>query len=246
MSSSSLDLLIPTSEMKTGDCSPLDPESSEDSFLLPGTARKRNNNNKRRFSDQQIRSLESIFEEETKLEPRKKVQLARDLGLQPRQVGIWFQNRRARWKSKQIEREYNVLRANYDALAASFESLKKEKLGLVKQLQKLREPLEKSQGGGENANRSTTSTGREAEVSRCDVESKKPVEEAGVDLGALVFSEGESCRSLERFGPEEVDLITMTEPAHSSITWPNDWVDIDSGSFSDQSCNTMEWWDFWA
>ncbi|XP_068635820.1 homeobox-leucine zipper protein ATHB-7-like [Aristolochia californica] len=230
--------------MENGDCSPMGPESSEDSFLLPETARKRSN--KRRFSNEQIRSLESIFEEETKLEPRKKLQLARDLGLQPRQVAIWFQNRRARWKSKQIERDYNVLRANYDALAASFESLKKEKLGLVKQLQKLGELLEKSQGGTENANRSATSSGREAEVTGYDVESKKPVVEARVDLEAFTHSERQSCKSLERFGPEEVDLITMTEPAQSSITWPNDWADIDPGSFSDQSCNTMEWWDFWA
>ncbi|KAL4322160.1 hypothetical protein AHAS_Ahas14G0182700 [Arachis hypogaea] len=52
--------------------------------------------NKRRFSDEQIRSLECIFESESKLEPKKKIQLARDLGLQPRQGFIWFQNRWAR------------------------------------------------------------------------------------------------------------------------------------------------------
>ncbi|XP_072070794.1 uncharacterized protein [Arachis hypogaea] len=42
--------------------------------------------NKRRFSDEQIRSLECIFESESKLEPKKKIQLARDLGLQPRSL----------------------------------------------------------------------------------------------------------------------------------------------------------------
>lgn len=90
--------------------------------------------NKRRFSDEQIRLLEMMFEEETKLEPKKKLQAARELGLQPRQVAIWFQNRRARWKSKQLEREYNLLKANYDALAQSFDSLKKEKQSLLKQV----------------------------------------------------------------------------------------------------------------
>lgn len=102
----------------------------------PQTPRKKKNKmkNKRRFSDEQIRLLESIFESETKLEPRKKLQLARDLGLQPRQVAIWFQNRRARWKSKQIEQDYRTLRANYDNLASRFESLKKEKQTLMLQV----------------------------------------------------------------------------------------------------------------
>lgn len=96
--------------------------------------KKSNKNNKRRFSDEQIRSLETMFESEARLEPRKKLQLARDLGLQPRQVAIWFQNKRARWKSKQLERDYSILRSNYNSLASRFESLKKEKQALVNQV----------------------------------------------------------------------------------------------------------------
>uniref|UniRef100_A0A0E0EU30 Homeobox-leucine zipper protein n=1 Tax=Oryza meridionalis TaxID=40149 RepID=A0A0E0EU30_9ORYZ len=88
---------------------------------------------KKRFSEEQIKSLESMFATQTKLEPRQKLQLARELGLQPRQVAIWFQNKRARWKSKQLEREYSALRDDYDALLCSYESLKKEKLALIKQ-----------------------------------------------------------------------------------------------------------------
>jgi hypothetical protein len=89
---------------------------------------------KRRFTEEQIRSLESMFHaHHAKLEPREKAELARELGLQPRQVAIWFQNKRARWKSKQLEREYSALRDDYDALLCSYESLKKEKLALIKQ-----------------------------------------------------------------------------------------------------------------
>lgn len=98
------------------------------------TTRKKRNKNKRRFSDEQIRSLESMFESETRLEPRKKLQLAKELGLQPRQVAIWFQNKRARWKSKQLERDYSILRANYNSLASRFETLKKEKQALAIQV----------------------------------------------------------------------------------------------------------------
>lgn len=108
----------------------------EDQNLTCQQPRKRTNKkmNKRRFSDEQIKSLESIFESETRLEPRKKVQVARELGLQPRQVAIWFQNKRARWKSKQIEQEYRILRDSYENLASQFEFLKKEKQSLLIQV----------------------------------------------------------------------------------------------------------------
>uniref|UniRef100_A0A6N2KIX9 Homeobox-leucine zipper protein n=1 Tax=Salix viminalis TaxID=40686 RepID=A0A6N2KIX9_SALVM len=98
--------------------------------------------NTRRFSDEQVRSLESVFESETKLEPRKKTQLARELGLEPRQVAIWFQNRRARWKTKQMEQKYKTLKASYDDLASSYESLKNERESLLLQISYFRSPLE--------------------------------------------------------------------------------------------------------
>ncbi|KAE8694684.1 Homeobox-leucine zipper protein ATHB-7 [Hibiscus syriacus] len=109
-------------------------------------SKKNKMKNKRRFSDEQIRLLESIFESETNLDPRKKMQLARELGLQPRQVAIWFQNRRARWKSKRIEQDYNTLKANYDNLESRFEWLKKEKQSLILQMQKLSELLAEPRG----------------------------------------------------------------------------------------------------
>lgn len=108
------------------------------SEINSGVTMKKNNKkksyNQKRFSKDQIKSLELIFESETRLEPRKKVQLARELGLQPRQVAIWFQNKRARWKSKQLEKEYNILRASYNSLASQFEIMKKEKQALVSEV----------------------------------------------------------------------------------------------------------------
>lgn len=94
----------------------------------------RNSKTKRKFSDEQIKSLEIMFEAESRPESRRKQQLANELGLQPHQVAIWFQNRRARLKTKQIELEYRILKASYDTLASSFESLERERQSLLLQV----------------------------------------------------------------------------------------------------------------
>lgn len=111
-----------------------DAEYSPPASMADAFAMRKKSMNRRRFSEEQIKSLESIFESESRLEPRKKLQLAGELGLHPRQVAIWFQNKRARWKSKQLERDYSVLRANYNTLASRFEALKKEKQALTTQV----------------------------------------------------------------------------------------------------------------
>ncbi|CAI0399286.1 unnamed protein product, partial [Linum tenue] len=82
---------------------------------------------KRRLSVDQVQFLEKSFEVENKLEPERKIQLAKDLGLQPRQVAIWFQNRRARWKTKRLEKDYDALQSSFDALKADYDGLLKEK-----------------------------------------------------------------------------------------------------------------------
>ncbi|XP_062097978.1 homeobox-leucine zipper protein ATHB-16-like [Humulus lupulus] len=92
---------------------------------------------KRRLSSDQVKALERYFEMENKLEPERKAKLADELGLQPRQVAIWFQNRRARWKTKQLEKDYNLLKSNYDSLKFSYEALQKQNETLTKKIRQL-------------------------------------------------------------------------------------------------------------
>ncbi|KAL8160954.1 hypothetical protein V2J09_012443 [Rumex salicifolius] len=104
---------------------------------------------KKRLSLEQVKTLEKNFELGNKLEPERKLQLAKALGLQPRQVAIWFQNRRARWKTKQLEKDYNVLKRQFDAIRSDNDSL----LSLNK---KLHSELLALKSGG-NATNPTTS-----------------------------------------------------------------------------------------
>ncbi|XP_065860085.1 homeobox-leucine zipper protein ATHB-12-like [Euphorbia lathyris] len=201
------------------------------------TGRKKNKNkNKRRFSDEQIKSLESIFESESRLEPRKKLQLAKDLGLHPRQVAIWFQNKRARWKSKQLERDFTILRANYNSLASRFENLKKEKQALTIQLQKLNDLMQKSGGeereccAGANTSEGESENG---EGRKCQSEEK----------GSLIEEESSIIKA-EYFGlEEEANLMSIGD---GSLTSQEDWGTLESDALFDHSNNGCQWWDFWA
>ncbi|KAL3630511.1 hypothetical protein CASFOL_023495 [Castilleja foliolosa] len=98
----------------------------------------RSSEKKRRLGVDQVKALEKNFEVENKLEPERKVKLAQELGLQPRQVAVWFQNRRARWKTKQLERDYGLLKANYDGLMLNFEKLQHDNEALMKEIREMK------------------------------------------------------------------------------------------------------------
>ncbi|XP_024992515.1 homeobox-leucine zipper protein ATHB-12-like [Cynara cardunculus var. scolymus] len=129
----------------------------------------------KRFSQEQIKSLEAIFQSESKLQPRKKLQIAKDLGLQPRQVAIWFQNKRARWKSKQLQTDYNILRLSYDSLSSRFDILQTQNQSLTLQLKKLQQEMEK---------KATSSSNKSMGIVVSDADSiKPPVEQSSMIHG---------------------------------------------------------------
>ncbi|GMH25720.1 hypothetical protein Nepgr_027563 [Nepenthes gracilis] len=85
---------------------------------------------KKKLRRDQLDSLENGFQEEKKLDPERKMKLAGELGLQPRQVAIWFQNRRARWKVKQLERQYDALKLEFDVVSREKQKLQEEVMRL--------------------------------------------------------------------------------------------------------------------
>lgn len=89
---------------------------------------------KRRLNLEQVKTLEKSFELGNKLEPERKVLLARALGLHPRQVAIWFQNRRARCKTKHLEKNYHVLKRQIESLKADNDALKSQNKKLQSQV----------------------------------------------------------------------------------------------------------------
>ncbi|XVF76303.1 hypothetical protein PTKIN_Ptkin13bG0255600 [Pterospermum kingtungense] len=89
-----------------------------------------NQEKKKRLTGDQLDSLERSFQEEIKLDPDRKIKLSRELGLQPRQIAVWFQNRRARWKAKQLERLYDALKQEYDVVSREKQKLQDEVMKL--------------------------------------------------------------------------------------------------------------------
>ncbi|MCL7036645.1 hypothetical protein MKW94_002174 [Papaver nudicaule] len=105
---------------------------------------------KTKLTSKQVEALERSFQEEdmeldqqqpelrknrVKLEPERKMKLSQELGLHPRQVATWFQNRRARLKGKEIERLYNALKQDYETVSRENQHLRQEVMQLKDKLE---------------------------------------------------------------------------------------------------------------
>ncbi|XP_068654201.1 homeobox-leucine zipper protein ATHB-40-like [Aristolochia californica] len=118
----------------------------------PGTEPK-----KRKLTEEQVNFLETNFGNEHKLESARKDRLAAELGLDPRTVAVWFQNRRARWRSKHLEEEYSRLKVTHESVVIEKCRLEGEVLNLREQLSKAEEEIKKLSGETERSSSPSSS-----------------------------------------------------------------------------------------
>ncbi|KAF7088754.1 hypothetical protein CFC21_091824 [Triticum aestivum] len=98
-----------------------DVDDGDDGGDAAGRARK-----KLRLTAEQAALLEKSFRSHNVLSHGEKQDLAGQLGLKPRQVEVWFQNRRARTKLKQTELDCELLRRWCERLSDDNARLRRE------------------------------------------------------------------------------------------------------------------------
>ncbi|KAL6178111.1 hypothetical protein ACLB2K_049630 [Fragaria x ananassa] len=195
---------------------------------------------KRRLTADQVQFLEKSFDLENKLEPERKILLAKDLGLQPRQVAIWFQNRRARWKTRQLEKDYDVLRANYNSLKADCDSLCKENDKLKAEVLQLSERLQLKDKERANSEQSDTNKSHQEPQ-------QMPIAESVSSEDSPHYTDGVHSSLLERgdssyiFEPDQSDLSQDEEDNLSKSLLPTyifpKLEDVDYTDPPANSCN---------
>ncbi|KAK8497143.1 hypothetical protein V6N12_046729 [Hibiscus sabdariffa] len=84
-----------------------------------------------RHTARQIQEMEAVFKECPHPDDKQRMRLSQELGLKPRQVKFWFQNRRTQMKAQQDRSENAILRAENDSLKNEFFRLQAELSKLV-------------------------------------------------------------------------------------------------------------------
>lgn len=80
-----------------------------------------------RHTPQQIREMEALFKESPHPDEKQRLQLSKQLGLHPRQVKFWFQNRRTQIKAIQERHENSLLKTEIDKLRDENKALRDTK-----------------------------------------------------------------------------------------------------------------------
>ncbi|XP_028805536.1 homeobox-leucine zipper protein HDG11-like, partial [Neltuma alba] len=99
-----------------GGGSPGDHHHHHHHLLHDGSDSQRNKKRYHRHTANQIQRLESMFKECPHPDEKQRLQLSRELGLAPRQIKFWFQNRRTQMKAQHERADNCALRAENDKI----------------------------------------------------------------------------------------------------------------------------------
>uniref|UniRef100_A0A7N0UG61 Homeobox-leucine zipper protein n=1 Tax=Kalanchoe fedtschenkoi TaxID=63787 RepID=A0A7N0UG61_KALFE len=92
---------------------------------------------KRRLTEDQIRLLETNFSFNKKLDQDLKYHLSQQLNLPPRQIAVWYQNKRARWKTQAMESDHKAMQSKLASVMSHNRKLERE-------VEKLQEELDQA------------------------------------------------------------------------------------------------------
>ncbi|GMY34302.1 homeobox-leucine zipper protein GLABRA 2 [Fagus crenata] len=93
-----------------------DGEGEPDDDGGDGDKKKKKRKKYHRHTAEQIREMESLFKESPHPDEKQRQQLSKQLGLAPRQVKFWFQNRRTQIKAIQERHENSLLKTEMEKL----------------------------------------------------------------------------------------------------------------------------------
>nr|GMD51578.1 homeobox-leucine zipper protein ATHB-6-like [Ipomoea batatas] len=174
------------------------------------------------------------------------------------QVAVWFQNRRARWKTKQLERDYGVLKANYDSLKHNYETLQLDKESLLKEIRDLKAKLN-GESKGWVKEEGMESEGNDANPKSDEIEPPAPAAvtadfkdgSSDSDSSVILNEETSSYHSSEAFlishepfpdcfkFPEHFKPATPVL-ADAAVAYPPlQFVKIEEQFSSEESCSTL-------
>ncbi|KAJ1281229.1 hypothetical protein BS78_04G291400 [Paspalum vaginatum] len=84
--------------------------------VMDGSDAQRRKKRYHRHTPRQIQQLEAMFKECPHPDENQRMQLSRELGLEPRQIKFWFQNRRTQMKAQHERQDNCFLRAENDKI----------------------------------------------------------------------------------------------------------------------------------
>ncbi|XP_047052873.1 homeobox-leucine zipper protein ROC9 [Lolium rigidum] len=101
-------------------------DGEEEDHYDGGNRKKRSRKSYHRHTAEQVRIMEGVFKESPHPDEKQRQQLSKQLGLSPRQVKFWFQNRRTQIKAIQERHENSLLKSELENLHKEIRAVREQ------------------------------------------------------------------------------------------------------------------------